>query len=60
MWLLVGVEGLLRVVCVFGGGAGGAVWLGVGWVSFLRRYGFFVVRLMCRGPCSVAWSEGEY
>ncbi len=42
MWLLVGVgvgvgEGLLRVVGVFGGGAGGVVWLGVGWVSFFWR-----------------------
>ena len=37
MWLLVRVADLLRVVSVFGGRAGGAVWLGVGWVCFLRR-----------------------
>ncbi len=30
-----GGGGLLRVVSVFGGGAGGAVWLGIGWVCFL-------------------------
>ena len=36
-WVLVGVEGLLRVVSVFGGGAGGVVWLEAGWVFFLRR-----------------------
>ena len=32
LWLLVWVEGLLRVVIVVGGGAGGVVSLGVGWV----------------------------
>ena len=29
--------GVLGVVCVFLGGGGGAVGLGVGWVCFLRR-----------------------
>ncbi len=39
-WLLLGVDGLLRVVsmnCMMGCGAGGDVLLGVGWVCCLRR-----------------------
>ncbi len=36
-WLLVGVDGLLRVVSMMVGGAGGVVLLGVGRVCFLRR-----------------------
>ena len=36
VWLLVRVRGLLRVVSESGGGVGGAVWLGFGWVSLLR------------------------
>ena len=36
VWLLVRVECLLRVVSVFGGGAGGDEWLGCGWMCFLR------------------------
>ena len=35
VWFLVRVIGLLRVVSVYGGGAGGVVWMGFGWMCFL-------------------------
>ena len=35
VWLLVVVDGLLRVVSILGGEAGGVVSLGAGWVCFL-------------------------
>ena len=45
-----GGGGLLRVVSVFGGGAGGAVWLGIGWVCFCTA---------CMGPRDVLRRCGE-